>query len=221
MRLNIIAATSASKSINKARVTGKFSLVAVAKINLLHQSLKFAKEFIDSDKEEYKDKYQLLVNKLNTLTNSCPDIICNIREVGCSSDEYENGFNINNPFNPIAPEEDPIIPEETNDPPTIDDNTISVDNNVTTVLTLEMFTTDANYSDPEGDLLDAIRVDKIYSNNLGVFYVNDVQIVEGQIISRELIDAGSFTHVGANVQTIQKDGFEFSVRDEGSGTWVQ
>ena len=219
MRLTIMAATSAAKAINRARVTGKFSLVPVAKLNLFTYFMEFAKKQMDSGKEEYRDKYQLMVSKFNSLVNGCPDFICNIREADCSSGQYESNSIVRNPYNPTPP---PVVtpePEE-NLPPTIDDNTITVENGVTTTLTLAMFTTDARYSDPEGDLLDAIRIDKIYSNNLGLFYVDGISLSEGQIITREQLEAGVFTHVGATVESIQKDGFEFSVRDEGSQTWV-
>jgi hypothetical protein len=110
-----------------------------------------------------------------------------------------------------------------NMPATIGDNTITVDNNVTTVLSLDMFTSQTTppYNDPENDLIDAIRIDRIHGTNQGVFYVNGVEIVEGQIITREQLANNEFTHIGADINTIQTDGFEFSARDEGSGIWVQ
>lgn len=215
MRLNITAVVTAAKEINKARVTGKISLVAVAKVNLLNYYIEFADEQIALGREEYKEKRKILVEKYNRLVFSCPDIICNI------DGPYTYIGVINNPYKPQVPSTPVVVePEPVNLPPTIDDNTITVDNNVTTTLSLAMFTTDARYSDPEGDLLDAIRVDLIYSNNLGTFYVDGIELTKGQIITREQLEAGAFTHVGANVTTIQKDGFEFSVRDEGSQIWV-
>lgn len=219
MRLTIMAATSAAKAINKARITGKFSLVPVAKLNLFTYFMEFTKSERDSGKEEYKDKYQAVVNKFNKLVDRCPDYICNIREASCSTSQYESTVNVSNPYNPIAPPApEPALVE--NLPPTIDDNTITVNNNTTTILDLSMFTTGAQYSDPEGDVLNAIRIDKIYSNNLGIFYVDGIELTEGQIITREQLNANSFTHVGGEITTIQKDGFEFSVRDEGSLIWV-
>jgi hypothetical protein len=225
MRLKIIAASTAAKAINKARVTGKLSLVAVTKLNLLHYYMEFALAQIAAGVEEYKDKYEQLVNIHKCLVNSCPDIICNIREASCSSDEYENGANltIKNPYNPVAPVTPPPTPEPENLPPTIGDNTLTVDNNVVTVLTLDMFTsqTIAPYNDPEGDLIDAIRIDRINGTNQGVFKVSNIDIVVGQIITREQIDAGDFTHHGADINTVASDSFDFSARDEGSQIWVQ
>lgn len=217
MRIDLIPVLTASKAIARAKVTGKLSLVAVARLNMLNYYIKFSKEQIDAGVEEYKDTYQLLVNKFNNLVYGCPDTICDI-----DGDNYVYvGTTIKNPYNPTSPNSAPTPePEPTNAPPTIDNHTITVENNVTTTLTLDMFITGANYNDPDGDLLDAVRIDKIYSNNLGVFYVEDIPVVEGQIITREQIEANNFYHVGSEVTTIQRDGFEFSVRDEGSQTWV-
>jgi hypothetical protein len=116
------------------------------------------------------------------------------------------------------------LSEKTNNmPPTIGDNTITVDKNVTTVLTLEMFTsqTTAPYNDPENDLVDAIRIDRLHSTNKGTFYLNGTPVTEGLIINREQLENNEFTHIGTDEEDIHADGFEFSVRDEGSGIWVQ
>ena len=109
-----------------------------------------------------------------------------------------------------------------NQPATIGDNTIGVDNRAVTVLTLAMFTTQLTppYNDPEGDLIDAIRLDEISTANQGTFLVSGIAVTEGQIITRETIDAGLFTHEAANVDAISSDVFSFSARDEGSQIWV-
>jgi hypothetical protein len=109
-----------------------------------------------------------------------------------------------------------------NQPATIGDNTIIVDNNIITELTLAMFTSDLTppYNDPENDLIDAIRITEISTANQGVFKLNGVEIAEGQIITRENMIAGSFTHEGAEVDTISSDTFSFMARDEGSQIWV-
>lgn len=220
-----MAVTTANKLINKARVTGKFSLVAVAKLNMLQYYIDFALNQITLGVEAYKDKYDQLIVKHMSLANSCPDIICNIREASCSTDEYENGANLTivNPYKPVAPVAPVIPPAPTNSPPTIGDYTTTVDSNVVTVLTLDMFTsqTVAPYSDPENDLIDAIRIDRINGTNQGVFKVDNIDIVVSQIITREQINAGSFTHHGADINTVAADSFDFSARDEGSQIWVQ
>lgn len=110
-----------------------------------------------------------------------------------------------------------------NQPATIGDNTIVVDNRTLTTLTLAMFTTQLTppYDDPEGDLIDAIRVDIISVSNVGIFYYNATPIVEGLIISKEDLIAGLFTHEGPEEDTIETDVFTFSARDEGSQIWVQ
>jgi hypothetical protein len=109
-----------------------------------------------------------------------------------------------------------------NQPAVIGDNVIYADNRATTILTLAMFTSQLAppYSDPEGDLLDAIRIDSISTFNIGKYYLNGIEIVAGQIITREDLNANLFTHVGADVNTISSDIITFSARDEGSGIWV-
>ena len=70
-------------------------------------------------------------------------------------------------------------------------------------------------------MLDQVAVGQDISNaNDGVFKLNGVEITEGQIITREDIQAGLFTHEAADTDAIQSDVFEFEARDEGSQTWV-
>jgi len=109
-----------------------------------------------------------------------------------------------------------------NSPATIGDNTIYGANRVTTILTLAMFTTQLSppYSDPENDLIDAIRIDSISSSNLGIYYLNNIPITNGLIITREQLIAGVFKHIGADIDTVSSDSFIFSARDEGSQIWV-
>lgn len=224
MRLKVISINSVVKAINKARVTGKLSLVAITKLKLLQYYIYFAAEQLDFGIEEYKAKYDYLVKRYNDLVYSCPDLICNVLERDCSTKTYESTAVISNPYKPVSTVvPDPEEPVVENLPPTIGDNTIIVDNNVTTILNIAMFTSDttAAYSDPEGDLIDAIRIDSINSTNQGIFYVLGFPISEGQIITREQIIAEEFTHVGTDVATIASDSFQFSARDEGSLTWVQ
>lgn len=106
--------------------------------------------------------------------------------------------------------------------PVIGDNTIYPANRAVTTLTLAMFTTDttAPYSDPEGDLLAAIRIDEISLENVGVFKISGTPIVVGDIITRAQLSAGAFTHEGPNQDTVSSDVFSYSARDEGSLIWV-
>jgi hypothetical protein len=109
-----------------------------------------------------------------------------------------------------------------NQPAIIGDNTILVSNREVKVLTLSMFTDQLTppYSDPESDLIDAIRLDEISMANLGIFYVNGIQVIEGQIITREDINAGLFTYEAPDQDALYSDNFSFSARDEGSLIWV-
>lgn len=218
MRLRIMAATTANKAINKARLTGKLSLVAVAKLNLLQYYVKFSEKELKLGDENYRSKHKELIDKFNKLANSCPDIICNIREADCSSGEYESTSIIRNPYKPVPPPTVEPEPTPTNEPAAVTDNSIVVENNVTTTLTLSMFT--SVYTDPENDLLDAIRIDKIHSTNLGIFYIDGIEVSVGQIITREQLELGALTHIGANTETVNTDSFDFSARDEGSQVWV-
>lgn len=110
-----------------------------------------------------------------------------------------------------------------NQPPLdIGDNTIFVTNQVTTILTLTMFTTNLTppYNDPEGDLIDAIRIIDISNSNKGIFKLSGIAIVDNQIITREDISANNFTHEGPTQDAISSDVFQFQARDEGSQIWV-
>lgn len=115
------------------------------------------------------------------------------------------------------------VADAENLPATIGDNTIYSENRLETVLTLAMFTSQLAppYNDPENDLIDAIRVDELSEANQGVYTLYDVPVENGDIISREDINDNRFKHVGADVDTVSSDTFNFSARDEGSLIWVQ
>jgi hypothetical protein len=109
-----------------------------------------------------------------------------------------------------------------NQAPTIGDNTITPDNRVTTTLTLDMFTSQTTppYNDPEGDPVDALRIDTVNVGNAGVFQYDNVDVTEGLIIPAAHIDAGRFTHVGGDINDVANDVIGFSLRDTGSMEWV-
>lgn len=108
-------------------------------------------------------------------------------------------------------------------PPTIGDIAIEAENREVTTITLQMFTTDMAppYNDPEGDLIDAIRIDSISSGNKGKFYFDSNEIQIGDIITKQELQNGLFIHIGANIDTIAGDIIGFSARDTGSLIWVQ
>ena len=110
-----------------------------------------------------------------------------------------------------------------NSPATIGDISLSKDNRVETVFTMDLFTTFMSppYSDPENDQIDAIRIDSISSSNQGQFLINNIPIQVGDIITREEINAGDFKHVGPDTDALTTDLITFSGRDEGSLIWVQ
>lgn len=113
-----------------------------------------------------------------------------------------------------------------NQPPTqVGDYSLSVANRSTTTLTSAMFTTDTTpaYSDPEGDLADAIKIDDLtglvdgelqYDTGAGWSIVG-----VGDIITIADIDLGKLRYVSPVQDAADTDTFEFSVRDEGSNTF--
>lgn len=131
-----------------------------------------------------------------------------------------------NNINPLfSPKYNYIINVDTvaveNQPATIGDITLYPDNRAITTITLDMLTNQLNppYNDPEGDLLDAIRIDEISTANQGQFYYDGVVIIEGLIILRQDIIDEKLEHRSANVDDVTSDVFNFSVRDAGSGQW--
>jgi hypothetical protein len=110
----------------------------------------------------------------------------------------------------------------TNEPATVGDRAQYSVNRATTVFTVEDFTANAiaPYFDPEGNDLDAIRIDEISDANTGVYYFFENPVVAGQVITNAQLAAGSFYHVAADQNEISTDTFEASVRDTGSMIWV-
>lgn len=110
----------------------------------------------------------------------------------------------------------------TNEPATVGDRAQYSVNRATTVFTVADFTTNAiaPYFDPEGNDLDAIRIDEVSDANTGVYYFFDVAVTAGQIITNAELAAGAFYHVAADQNQISTDTFEASVRDTGSMIWV-
>lgn len=98
-----------------------------------------------------------------------------------------------------------------------------VGNNVTTIITLAMVTSSLTpeYSDPENDLLDAIRIKEISTANQGIFYYNGLPLEEGDVITREDLNNNLFTHIGPNISSIASDVIRFEYRDEGSFIWKE
>ena len=109
-----------------------------------------------------------------------------------------------------------------NEPATIGDTALFSDNRETITLTLANFTTDAvaAYDDPDGDALDAIRIDRISGTNAGTFYYYGTEVVVDQVITAGDLSAGAFTYGAPDINSIQTDVLEVSIRDAGSLEWV-
>jgi len=110
-----------------------------------------------------------------------------------------------------------------NQPASVGDISLYPDNRVDTVITLTMLTSQLAppYNDPEGDALDAIRIDEISTANLGSYFYNGSLIFEGLIIPSADILADLLEHRAADQDAISSDVFNFSVRDSGSLIWVE
>ena len=114
-----------------------------------------------------------------------------------------------------------IVPE--NQPATVGDTSLYVDNREVMVFTLADFTSlaDPQYFDPEGDNLDAIRIDKVSNTNEGEFLLYGTPVVVNQVISASEISSGAFVYTAPNINSIKTDVIEVSIRDTGSMQWVQ
>ena len=196
-------------------------------IHLLDLQDGFLKVFFGPDEEDY-----IIYGEDNAWLTIAKEDIKNITYFTSSTTDFSHILNIKTytEFNGIMVSSNTatLTINRTNlginnQPPTIGDAAYKSNNRTTTTFTLAMFTTNLTppYNDPEGDLIDAIRIDEISTANLGKFYLNDEEIVVGQIITREDLNNGLFTHVGPDVNTIETDALNFSARDEGSQIWVQ
>lgn len=107
-------------------------------------------------------------------------------------------------------------------PATVGDRAQYSGNRSTTVFSSADFTTRAilPYFDPEGNDLDAIRIDEVSTANLGVYYLYGSAAVAGDVITKAQLDAGVFYHIGPDANAISTDSFNASVRDNVNMTWV-
>src|SRR5690606_40657666 len=100
-----------------------------------------------------------------------------------------------------------------NQPPTqVGDNTIIVDHDVTTVMTLANFTTETTppYADPDGDALQNIRILSINGGNTGSFEYNGNPLAVSDVISSADLTGGLLEHIGdSGTLTSYSDSFTF------------
>lgn len=90
---------------------------------------------------------------------------------------------------------------------------------INTAMILDSLTPE--YQDPEGDPIDAIRIDEISTANKGKYYINNVELAVGDIITKTQLDNNEFIHIGPDVNSINTDAINFSVRDAGSKVFVK
>ena len=109
-----------------------------------------------------------------------------------------------------------------NEPPTIGDLTLYADNRATVTITVNdiLYNADPSYSDPEGNQLDAIRIDVIATSNAGTYYYYGTEVVVNAIITYNDLVAGAFTYSAPDLNSIQTDIIEVSIRDTVNLEWV-
>jgi len=109
-----------------------------------------------------------------------------------------------------------------NEPPTIGDLALYADNRATITITIAdiLYNASPEYSDPEGNQLDAIRIDAIGSSNAGRYLYYGAEIEVNAIISYNDIVGGAFTYSAADINSIQTDVIEVSIRDTVNLEWV-
>lgn len=200
--------------------------------------LEFTNGFTDPDGDSYGNiiilslpaNGDLFYNEIPVTINQVitdPSLLTYIRD---NNNAYNSSFffsvyddNENNPMQSNVATMN-IVAENivVNQPPTIGDRNIYKDNRAVTVFSLSDFTSllEPPYSDPEGDLIDAIRIDEVSTANQGQYLYFGSPVSVGQIIPASDISDGHFTHEGANVNTIQTDSINFSVRDSGSMQFI-
>lgn len=109
-----------------------------------------------------------------------------------------------------------------NEAPTIGDLTLYADNRAIVTITVNdiLYNADPSYSDPEGNQLDAIRIDVISTSNAGTYYYYGTEITVNAIITYDDLVAGAFTYSAPDLNSIQTDIIEVSIRDTVNLEWV-
>lgn len=109
-----------------------------------------------------------------------------------------------------------------NNLPTIGNRNIYADNRITTVLTLEDFTTlaVAAYNDIDGDPLQAIKILGISEINGGTYYYFGSPVTIDQVITAEEISNGALYHVASDSNSITTDTLDVAIRDHEDSAWV-
>jgi hypothetical protein len=104
-------------------------------------------------------------------------------------------------------------------PDNVGNNTIGIANRATYVYTLADFTTNTTpaYSDPEGDPVDALRVDSLPAD--GVVKLSGVAVIATDVIPVASITGGLLTFEAPNQDPLDTDTWNFSLRDTGSLQW--
>jgi len=170
--------------------------------------------------ETFKDDLNyLLTSKLVTIVSKQ-----NVRGVDVTTDISFNFQTSDNNINELYSNMAKVIIsiEAYNNLPIsqLGDRTISLDNRETFTYTVNDFTVllVPEYLDPEGDPLDAIRVDSLPSTGTLLYNGNAATI--GQVVTVADLAADKLTYVSPDSNTSAATEFDFSARDTGSLTWI-
>ncbi|ELY20752.1 hypothetical protein HALTITAN_2426, partial [Vreelandella titanicae BH1] len=101
---------------------------------------------------------------------------------------------------------------ENNGPTSSDDSVTMLEGAESIVLSVDDF---GNYSDPDGDSLDSIRIESLPASEVGKLQLNGNDIARGEEISVQQIASGELAFIPANDDTDSDTSFEFRVSDGG------
>jgi hypothetical protein len=187
------------------KITGESDNALILKKIIAIYYLAFYFLELTSATDEEEEEYITNKFKFNIISKCISQLGINISEIEEKIENNMGNFTINSAAYVNRP------------PDVVGDNTISVANRATTVLTLAMFTTNTTpaYNDPEGDPVDAVRIDTLPPD--GNLLLNNSTVTQGQIIDVADINNNLLTFVSPNQDNIDSDTFQFSLRDSGSG----
>lgn len=162
----------------------------------------------------------IVVNQI-IASSSIPNIVYNYGSLTSVGETITFGFQLaDNTINPVfsaSVSYQICVPEQINQPPTIGNLSINVEENGEHVFTYADLTTGISYSDPEGDDPLNLKVLSLPAN--GVLYYNGVPVSVNQVITYVDIQAGLFKFTPDDLDVSYTISFNIQVSDQGSGEY--
>ena len=109
------------------------------------------------------------------------------------------------------------VPEQENEPPTIDNLSLNIDESGDYIFTYNDLTVGINYQDREGDNPENLKIISLPDN--GTLYYNDIEVMEDDIIPYSDISLGLFKFTPDDEDESYTIEFDIVVSDEGSGQY--